>query len=512
MAMACTALLVGCASDWDAARAARTGLLSEAQASESVAPSAAASRVTEGFAALPDRGQLTARDNSRRAQVRGAHTAYPVRLSEEHALNATHAGGKLVIDAPDGQTIELEYERHVTHPDGNWTWIGRGPDGADAVITFGDAAAFGVLPRTSGEPLRLTMAGGRAWLVDTDSNDLPDRNRAVTRNDGADYLVPAKSKAQIARNKASTATFPSDSSITFFADPSTIDLVVGYTTGFESSLGGESQAVTRIQYLVDIANQAYANSMVDATLRLVGTMRIDYPDNTDNKQALEELSGRGPRGTRDRAFAPLRAAREVYGADLVSLVRHFNAPQNNGCGIAWMIGGGQAGIGPDDAAYGYSVVSDGADVDESDGGTYFCRDESLVHELGHNMGQAHNIEDSGASGIDAYAYGHRETMAGGFYTVMAYQLPQGDQVAIRHFANPYVDYDGRPTGIANVSDNARSMRRTLPVVAQFRASVDGDSGDADDGSDVGDSGDAGDGSDLGDAGDGTELGDPDDAE
>lgn len=486
-AIACLAL-TGCASDWDAARAARPGLLSDAQASERIAPSAGAGR--EGFASLPDRGQLTARDNSRRLQVRGAHTAYPVRLSEEHALNAAHEGGRLIFDAPDGQTIALEYERHVAHPDGNWSWIGRGPNQADAIITFGDAAVFGSLPRNFGEPLRLTMGGGRAWLVDTDSNDLPDRNRAATRTDGVDYLVPSKSKAEIARNKASTATFPSDPSITFFGELSTIDLVVGYTTGFADSLGGTSQALTRIHYLVDIANQTYANSRVDATLRLAGAVRIDYPDNTDNKQALEEVSGRGPRGTRDRAFAALRAARETHRADLVSLVRHFNAPQNNGCGIAWMIGGGQAGISPDDAAYGYSVVSDGADVDESDGGTYFCRDESLVHEIGHNMGQAHNIEDSGASGIDAYSYGHRDTIAGGFYTVMAYQLPQGDQIGIRHFANPYVDYDGRPTGIANVSDNVRSMHRTLPIVAEFRHAADSGEGDSDYAGDSGDAGDA----------------------
>lgn len=460
--------LTGCASDWDAARAARTGLLSDAQASEGVPLSASASRAMEGFSSLPDHGQFALRDNSRKPQVRGAHTAYPVRLSEEHALNAARAGGRLIVNAPNGETIALEYERHVAHADGNWTWIGRGPNQTDAIITFGDAAVFGSLPRISGEPLRLTMGGGRAWLVDTDSDKLPNRNRAVTRADGVDYLVPAKSKAEIARNKASTATFPSDSSITYFAEPSTIDLVVGYTPGFAASLGGTPRAVTRIHYLVDVANQAYANSMIDATLRLAGVIQIDYPDNTDNKQALEEISGRGPRGTRDRAFAALNAARETYRADLVSLLRHFHAPQNNGCGIAWMIGGGQAGIAPDDAVYGYSVVSDGADLDEGDGGTYFCRDESLVHELGHNMGQAHNIEDSGVPGVDAYAYGHRETIAGGFYTVMAYQLPAGNQSAILHFANPNVEYEGRPTGIMDASDNARSMNRALPAIAGFR--------------------------------------------
>lgn len=471
MAMAWPILLAGCASDWDTAREDANGFAVAAPASSKGFPSFAAARALEGFASLPDHGGLAVRDPARKAYTRGAYTAYPVRLSERHALNAAHAGGRLIVDAPDGQAIALDYERHVEHPDGNWTWIGRGPDQADAVITFGEEAAFGLLPRAGGEPLRLTVAGGSAWLVAMDGAGLTDRNRAVTRTDGIDYLTPPKSESA-APSKATTATSSLDASITFHAPAhNTVDLVVGYSTGFAVGLGGRSQAVTRIHHLVDIANQAYANSKVEATLRLAGTVQVDYPDTTDNKDALEKLSGRGQNGpvAPDRAFAALRAARETHRADLVSLVRHFRAPQNNGCGIAWMIGGGRTGIVPSDAAYGYSVVSDGADFDESDGGTYFCRDESLVHEIGHNMGQAHNIEDSGMPGVHDYAYGHRETMVDGFYTVMAYQLPAGDQVAIRHFANPHVDYDGRPTGIMNVSDNARSMNRVLPAIAGFRS-------------------------------------------
>ena len=60
---------------------------------------------------------------------RGAHLA-PREVSEAHALRAVVDGG-MVIDAPDGKPIRLRYERHVEHPDGNWTWIGR-PIGAAA--------------------------------------------------------------------------------------------------------------------------------------------------------------------------------------------------------------------------------------------------------------------------------------------------------------------------------------------------------------------------------------------
>lgn len=472
MAIAGLALLAGCASDWDATRADRLSVLG-APASLAFSRPAAATRALDGVASLPDHGEFVVRDTNRKVRVSGAYTAYPIRLSEAHALNAAHAGGKLIVNTPDGQAIELDYERRVEHPDGNWTWIGRDSNQADAVITFGDQAVFGMLPRERGEPLRLTIVAGHAWMVAASSAAQSDRNRAVTRAGGSDYLVPpaaSDNAPDTPSNKSTTATYPSDASITFYGAHSTIDLVVGYTFGFAAGLGGHSQAVTRIHNLVDTANQAYSNSEIDATLRLAGAMPVDYPDATDNKDALEKLSGRSGQGavTPDRAFDKLRAARESYDADLVSLVRHFRAPQNDGCGIAWMIGAGRTEIVPEDAAYGYSVVSDGADLDESDGATYFCREETLVHELGHNMGQTHGFEDSAAPGVDTYAYGYREAIPEGFYTVMAYQLPDGYQVAIPHFANPHVEYEGRPTGIFDKSDNARSMNRVLPAVAAFR--------------------------------------------
>src|SRR5690606_13036255 len=50
--------------------------------------------------------------------------------------------------------------------------------------------------------------------------------------------------------------------------------------------------------------------------------------------------------------------------------------------------------------------------------------------------------------------------------------PSGDsQVEIPYFANPQVNVVGRPTGVANESDNVRSMNQTMPIVATFRDTV-----------------------------------------
>src|SRR5690606_24907699 len=203
--------------------------------------------------------------------------------------------------------------------------------------------------------------------------------------------------------------------------------------------------------------------------------QVDYADTTTNEDALQQLTGydagAGRPITPNSAFNALREARDEYGADLVAFVRRYREPEQSGCGIAWLLGMNGSGIDASrDAEFGYAVISDGEDLDEGDGFSYFCSDFSLAHEFGHLMGQAHNQEDAaGRAGAHSYSYGYRETSPSGFFTIMAY--PLGDaQLEIPHFANPSVRYQNRVTGTAN-ADNVRSMNLTMPIVANFRATV-----------------------------------------
>lgn len=474
-------LLAGCTSDWDPQRmsaATASGTAGPVTAGSVTADSgrrfgaSAASRSSAGmFAALPDRGELLAYDSSRAVRQRGAYTSHPIRLSEEHAFHASKAGGELVVAAPNGELIRLGYERHVEHPDGNWTWIGRTADGTDAVLTFGEKAVFGTVPYGDRESLSITTRAGGAWLVATDRSKLPrDINRATTRSGKPDYLIPPTLPASQASSASDIGMASQD--VSAAAAPNTVDVVLGYTNGYAAQLGGASQAVTRLNNLVEIANQAKSNSLISRRLRLVRTVQVTYVDATDNATALEELTGyrSGSQIPVPAALQPLRAARDQYGGDLVALVRAFRAPENDGCGIAWLIGGGQTAFTAASAPFGYSVVSDGTDHDESVGENYFCRHESLAHELGHNMGQAHNEDDAEQSGTHPYSYGYREASLAGFFTVMAYANGD-DQIAIRYFANPAVSFGGRATGVANSADNARSLNLTMPIAATFRPTV-----------------------------------------
>lgn len=441
---------------------------------------------------MPDRGDLIAYDRSRSPIRTKAYAWHPVQISEEHALRSI-SGGELVMTAPDGQAIRLKYERHIEHADGNWTWIGRplgAKPGAEAIITFGEKAVFGSIPYGDEAPLSLTIDQGKVWLMETD-------RRAVATLDAAhpkqsDALLPplprrsSKSSSLISAAQIAEAV-PLNGS-------TTVDVLLGYTTAFATRLGGQSQANTRLTFLVDVTNQAYLNSQIDARVRLVKTIEVAYPDATANNTALYNLTGVecnpnctyvGPTAS----LEPLHTARDQYGADLVSLVRNFNNPENGSCGVAWLIGGGQVNIDSSDEYAGMSVVSDsngtgGAGSFPDDG--YVCSNETLAHELGHNMGSQHdrttasgsddsdedgNLLDPEEYGRYSYSFGHKTAPGtGNFYTVMAY----GDsgQTRYRVFSNPAITYcGGFACGIAGQADNSSSLRLTMPIIATFRATV-----------------------------------------
>ncbi|MEN1940092.1 reprolysin-like metallopeptidase [Luteimonas sp. MJ246] len=482
------ALLAACAP----APSGQAALATDAPA-PGLAPALAATRGAAGvahsiarlggsaIAAYPDRGDLVGYDKVRAVQRRGANTFYPVRVSEAHALDAI-GSGTLLLTGPDGGHVRLQYEHHVEHPSGDWSWIGRDEHGIEGILTFGEKAVFGVMPYGEGTSLRLTTSGGQAWMSTTAPDvlsPLDQRRRAGIT--GPDFRIPGPLDDTPGVQPAATpavghAAAPAQAAAA--AAGTTVDLLLGYTPGFASMLGGASQAQTRLNHLVTVGNQTLANSDVAASFRLVGTLQVNYPDTGSNKTALEQLTG--STGSANvpvpASLQPLRAARETYGADLVSLVRRFRDAEHDGCGIAWLVGGGQVAITPGYEKFGYSAVSDSNGMGAPDNG-HFCRDETLVHEIGHNMGSQHDDEaardDDGelSYGRYPYSFGYKTTAAAGnFYTVMAY----GDagQTAWRIFSNPQSTYcGGRPCGVANQADNARSLRATVPLIAAFRASV-----------------------------------------
>jgi len=439
------------------------------------------------IANAPDRGALLSYPGkSTPAMQEGAYTWFPTSISEAHAFKGV-ATGEMSVPSPDGSQVKLRYERHVEEIDGNWTWIGRvvgGDQMQEAIITFGEKAVFGSIPQADGKPaLRLETRNGSLFAVQTD----PSKVVSATKGH-ADVLIPEAATLRSSMSAAvAQSTQVSQGAVAQAAPPSasnTVDVAIGYTPQFAAANNGASGAATRLVFLVQVGNQAFANSDVNGYLRIVHTLQVNYTNTNTNQTALQELTGSTGNSpvTIPAGLAPLRAARDQYGADIAMLVRSFNTPEHQGCGIAWLNGANgpsnpsQPPITAADAAWGYAVISDGYD-EGSDGKEYFCAYETLVHEAAHLMGSAHDRANSrdGANlqyGAYPYSFGYMTAAsAGNFYTVMAYG--EVGQTAHRIFSTPLKNtcVGNRPCGVANSEDNARSLNQTIPVVAQFRATV-----------------------------------------
>ncbi|MCH6482365.1 FG-GAP-like repeat-containing protein [Pseudoxanthomonas sp. LH2527] len=438
------------------------------------------------IANAPDRGALLSFPNKATpAKQEGAYTWFPTAISEAHAFKAV-ATGEMTVPSPDGSQVKLRYERHAEEIDGNWTWIGRvvgGDPMQEAIITFGEKAVFGSIPQANGKPaLSLQTRNGTVFAVQTD----PSKVVSATKGH-EDVMIPEAATLRSSMGAAVSQSAQVSQGATAVAQAApptaanTIDVAIGYTPEFAAANGGASGAATRLVFLVQIGNQAFANSDVNGYLRIVHALQVSYTNTNTNQTALQELTGSTGNSpvTVPASLAPLRTARDQYGADIAVLVRKFNTPENEGCGIAWLNGANQTAITSADAAWGYAVISDGYDTG-TDGKTYYCADETLVHEAAHLMGSAHDRSNSTTTGGALqygrfpYSFGYKTaSAAGNFYTVMAY----GDtgQIAHRIFSTPLKSTCGAAgnltCGVANSEDNARSLNQVIPVVAGFRGTV-----------------------------------------
>ena len=434
---------------------------------------------SQGFARLADHGDLVGYPDEPVVRREGPYTWHRADISEAHALNAI-VDGVLSLTTPSGEQLRFQYDRHVEHDSGDWTWIGHivgGGQAQDAILTFGMGAVFGTITQPGKAPLDLAMADGAAWLVETDLAARAAQAAASGLYEHPDFLVPRDLPSS-----GGTGAAPIRMAAALPGGKTTVDVLVGYTTGFATAQMGRAgiraNIATRLNHLVDVTNESYVNSQVNAEVRLVHTMEVDYTDANDNSTALQSLTGSDGSDpvARDPGLQPLYAARETYGADLVMLVRDFQHPEAVSCGVAWLVGGGLNPIYDEYEAYGMSVVSDGKD------GGFGCAEVTFAHELGHNMGLAHDVETSkGDDGVldnpddyghFAYSFGYRTGPANGnFHTVMAYP-DTGNEISYYVFSNPDVTIcGGLPCGVEGQADNARALRDTIPVIATFRATV-----------------------------------------
>lgn len=305
----------------------------------------------------------------------------------------------------------------------DFTWRGQITEGdnvGDVILTFNGKSISGLI--YAGETVyEIVSKGERQILVELDQRQFPDCAGEINSFEF--------------ENKFFDSLLWNDD-VTTADTGNTIDVLVLYTGGVRSSLGGDAQARTFAQQAIDSTNTAYINSRITQRVRLINAQLSPVSETGSLSSELSAL----------RSNSTVASLRNQYNADLVAMISN----SGGGCGIGYLMGGTSG-----NSNNAFTVTARSCAIGNL----------SFAHELGHNMGSAHNPEN-GSGGTYSYSYGH--WVNGSFRTVMSYADPCSSGCTRRaYFSNPSVSYNNRPTGTSS-RDNARSINNTDSVIANYR--------------------------------------------
>jgi len=230
-----------------------------------------------------------------------------------------------------------------------------------------------------------------------------------------------------------------------YQDPPCIDVMVVYTPAAAGAVGDMAGL---IQTAVDETNQSYANSSINASVRLVHEEQVDYSEvghtYPDHVNLLQ--------GTTDGVMDNVHALRNQYLADVVVLVVY----DATACGYASTI---LAQRTTAFAAVDYSCAT----------GHY-----SFGHEIGHLQGARHDrfVDATGTPFQDGHGYVDPANYQ--WRTIMAYddacEFYAGHTCTrVQYWSNPEVPYPptGQAMGTTTYENDARVVEQTAIILRQF---------------------------------------------
>lgn len=351
------------------------------------------------------------------------------------ALADAPVGSEWAMPLPDGQTevVVITASGIDEHGFQQVSAISRMDGiGQSSQWTVGPDAVFATIHTTRGEYQVLTRQG-RTEILDPRAAGLSgpkgdDHIEAPTAGVGGgsgsaggvpELAVAAAGSVSAGATAGATATAASTvSSQPVALKAGTVDtqinLLMSYSPSLVTLWGTETAARTRMVNLVEVANQAYVNSGTGVRFRIVGWRLVKAADATPQVQldVLRRDAG---------AFAGTAAQKTSNGAAMTVFVAPFNAVTSTTgtCGLAYVPAARAAGL----TAYKQQAPSlMFASINDGQHGSYYCESLTLAHELGHNLGAAHDKANSSFAGVFAYSYG--KGVSGQFGTVMSYIQPK----------------------------------------------------------------------------------------
>lgn len=321
-------------------------------------------------------------------------------------------------------------------------------------FTYSQGSLNGLFHRSHSENYHFSFSSKEKKNYLVNNPEKEELTCGVTHNEADIDLMISKSKEKSI--ESTSTTFATTSSNT------TIDILVAYTSNAEL-WARSSDEFFRIPDLIaqamNLSQTVLDNSNIPITLRLVYSHRLDY------KESFGEPSGDilrlftasptfNPWGIADGKMDEIHDLRNQYGADLVTLFVDIN----DSGGVAWV---GRNRTGSPDLGFSLNDI-------RVAGNSY-----TLMHELGHNMGNFHSRTQTTqqapiTGGVFHESVGYQD-LVNNRATVMAYTT--GGLTRIPVFSNPFINWEGVPVGINNpidITNASLSLRKIKDVIASYR--------------------------------------------
>lgn len=359
-------------------------------------------------------------------------------LFGEAARRGAPAEERLVFNLFGDRALEATRQHRDLGIAGVPMWFGRLTGDADGYALFvkhDDAVVGKIVSPVFGNFEIIAPAGGFAEINEMD----PTLERPCGSDNRHDIGAPGNAPAHgehegeaVEERGAETGTF-------IFAD-----VLTAYTSIAAVQIGGTAAMLAWIDAEIAETNMVYENSQINLRIRNAGTVEENYTsDPQDMGVDLSRITNF------DGIMDDVHTIRDQVGADLVHLI--VPGPAANACGIAWLM----IGVGPGFASSAFGVTARAN-----------CGNYVYAHELGHNMGCAHDRDNAGSASWP-FAYGYR-TPGNSYRTVMAYS----PGIWSPYFSNPNVTYQGFAMGVAigqpNPCFNAEAINRNASTIAAWR--------------------------------------------
>ncbi len=386
---------------------------------------------------------LTSAEDSILTKIQNSQVYSDIYFVNLQSLALSQVDGRITIQLPDSDCGDLIYYAKTVEyqNEGDYSWYGRLESTADEEDTYCQDGDLMLISSEDGKIGHIT--------IDDKTYELRELSENTFILGKVDNSIFTEWECATGLLDTTSTNFIEDDSPAeqrSMINCNRVRCLVLFTQNALEAEGSINNIRSRAREGIFQTNTILRNSDVryeELVIEIAGIEQINFTE-TDIDSDISAI-------LQDPEAIDLRKTNE---ADIVVLLTNGEYTKANG--VAW--------FGPKkDSAY--AIVETLTSTS-----TY-----TFAHEVGHLFGANHEQQTIDDKGFN-HGYWFRK---GGFlgygskiyYTVMHMPLDLSNATRIMHFSNPDVKFKKKKTGLKDHNDNARQLRNTACIVAQFEDSV-----------------------------------------